>query len=89
MTSAKKKIPHPGIIVRGEMEYLGIGPEELAYRLSLDVVTVRQLIAGKCNISPEIAKKLEQAVGSTAEQWLRIQDAYNARESLERWGAMP
>ena len=80
MTSAKKKIPHLGIIVRGEMEYLGIGPEELALRLNLDVVTVRQLIAGKCNISPEIAKKLEQAVGSTAVQWMRIQALYETHK---------
>ena len=80
MVSAKKNIPHAGIIVRGEMEYLGIRPEELARRLNLDVTTVGQLIAGKCIISPEIAKKLEQVIGSTDEQWLRIQAAYETHK---------
>ena len=75
-------ILHPGVIVRGEMEYLGIKVEELAQRMSLEVDTLRLLIAGECNVSPQIAEKLEQAIGSTAEQWLRIQDTYNARESL-------
>lgn len=82
MTSAKKNIPHPGIIMRGEMEYFGIGAEELAQLMNLDVATVLLLIAGKCNISQVIAEQLERTIGSTAEQWLRIQDAYNARESL-------
>jgi len=82
MTRAKKNIVHPGIIVFGEMEYLGIKVEELAKRMSLEVETLRLLIAGECNVSPELAEKLEQAIGSTAEQWLRIQDTYNTRESL-------
>ncbi|SNY79841.1 HigA family addiction module antitoxin [Enterobacter sp. CC120223-11] len=82
MTSTKKNIPHPGVIVHGEMEYLGITDDELAQQMSLEVEILRLLIEGKCSISEEIAKKLEQAIGSTAEQWLRIQETYNARESL-------
>lgn len=82
MATTEKNILHPGIIVRGEMEYLKIDVEELALRMNLEVATVRLLIAGKCNVSPVIAEKLEHAIGSTAEQWLRIQNAYNARISL-------
>lgn len=82
MARTKKNIVHPGIIVCGEMEYLGITVEELAQRMSLEADTLRLLIAGEGNVSPEIAEKLEQVIGSTAEQWLRIQDTYNAWESL-------
>lgn len=82
MTSTKKNSLHPGVIVRGEMEYLGIKVEELAQRMSIEVETLRLLIEAKCNVSPEIAAKLEQAIGSTTEQWLRIQNTYNVRESL-------
>lgn len=51
-------------------------------------ITRQQLynvINGKSAITPEMAIRLEQGIGSTAEGWLRLQAAYNL--AIARAGA--
>jgi antitoxin HigA-1 len=38
---------------------------------------VAHIIAGRSAITPELAVKLEKAIGSTADAWLRMQSAHD------------
>jgi addiction module HigA family antidote len=42
------------------------------------------LIAGRSAITPEMAVKLEMAIGSTADAWLRMQMRYDLAQVRER-----
>lgn len=69
--------PHPGRVVSGEMEFLNIGVRELARALDVAPSTIQRVIAEKASLTPEMAIKLAHVIGSTPEQWLRLQDAYS------------
>ncbi|HSS99433.1 MAG TPA: HigA family addiction module antitoxin [Terriglobales bacterium] len=42
------------------------------------------LIAGRSGITPEMAVKLEKAIGSTADTWLRMQMNYDLAQVRKR-----
>ncbi|MGV7961514.1 HigA family addiction module antitoxin [Photorhabdus tasmaniensis] len=69
--------PHPGRVVSGEMEFLDISQRELARALNVAPSTIQRVIAEKASITPEMAVRLAHVIGSTPEQWLRLQDAYS------------
>ena len=52
-------------------------------------VTRQQLhnvLSGKSVISPEMALRLERAIGSSAEHWLRLQSAYDLAQARKAAG---
>lgn len=69
--------PHPGRVVSSEMEFLNIGVRELARALDVAPSTIQRVIAEKASLTPEMSIKLAHVLGSTPEQWLRLQDAYS------------
>lgn len=69
---------HPGQVIAGEMEFLKMNVLQLAGALDVEPLTVDLLLAGKAAVTPDMAFRLAQAIGSTQEQWLRLQAAYDA-----------
>ncbi|EGS9065868.1 HigA family addiction module antidote protein [Salmonella enterica] len=69
---------HPGQVIAGEMEFLKMNVLQLAGALDVEPLTVDLLLVGKAAVTPDMAFRLAQAIGSTPEQWLRIQAAYDA-----------
>ncbi|MCX2499514.1 HigA family addiction module antitoxin [Plesiomonas shigelloides] len=70
--------PHPGSLI---LEYVidhGDSVAALAQRLDIDVLELTNVVDGCCAISPEMAQRLEAALGLSADLWLRMQDAYDA-----------
>lgn len=68
---------HPGRIVRDDLEALGLSVAEAAEGLGISRQQLYNVINGKSSITPEMAIRLEQGIGSTAGAWLRMQSAYN------------
>ena len=46
--------------------------------------TLSRLINRKSSVSPEMAVRLSMAFGSTAEMWLRLQNAYDLAQTRKR-----
>jgi addiction module HigA family antidote len=72
---------HPGRIVRGEIEFLGISVAEAARGLGITRQQLYRIIRGESGISPDVALRLEQAIGSTADHWLRMQASYDLAQA--------
>ena len=84
--------PHPGEILR---EYLGdITITEAAVKLGVNRVTLSRVVSGASGISADMAYRLAQAFGTSAEMWAGMQmqyDLYQAgevkRPKIERFAA--
>lgn len=72
-----KNPPHPGIGIRDEIEELGLSVAEAAEGLGVTRQQLYRVINGKSGITPEMAFRLEKAIGSTADMWLRLQTSYD------------
>ena len=68
-----KNPPHPGELIGDNLEELGISITDAARGLGITRQQLHNLIAGRSGITPEMAVKLEQALGSTADTWLKMQ----------------
>jgi len=67
--------PHPGEVLR---EYLGDTPvTDAAEALGVGRATISRLLSGKSSISPDMAIRLGQALGTTPELWAHLQVAYD------------
>jgi antitoxin HigA-1 len=72
-----KNPPHPGRVVRQEcIEPLGLSITEAAHALGVTRTTLSELVNGKRGISPEMAVRLSQVFGGSAESWLTQQAQY-------------
>ena len=66
-----KNPPHPGIVVLHDcIEPLGLTITDAAAALHVTRTTLPELVNGKRGISPEMAVRLEQVFGGSAESWL-------------------
>jgi antitoxin HigA-1 len=79
-----KNPPHPGRLVRDSVEELGLSVAEAAKGLGVTRQQLYRVIKGECAISPEMAVRLEKAIGSTAGAWLRMQVNYDLAQIRSR-----
>ena len=86
-----KNPPHPGSVVLHDcIEPLGLTITDAAAALHVTRTTLSELVNGKRGISPEMAVRLEQVFGGSAESWLVQQVQYDLarvkprRVSLQR-----
>ncbi len=74
---AMKSPPHPGHLLRADIEALGLTVAEAAEGLGVTRQQVYNVLNGKSAVTPEMAVRLEKGIGSTAETWLNLQTAYD------------
>ncbi|MGP0061620.1 MAG: HigA family addiction module antitoxin [Beijerinckiaceae bacterium] len=79
-----KSPPHPGIGLRDEIEGLGLTVAKAAKALGVTRQQLYRLINGDCGITPEMALRLEMAIGSSADFWLRLQMNYELAQVRQR-----
>ena len=79
-----KNPPHPGLGLRDDLEALGVTVAAAAVGLGVTRQQLYNVLRGKSGISPDMALRLEKGVGSTAENWLALQMAYDLAQARMR-----
>ena len=77
MDMAMKNPAHPGTLIRDDIEELRVTVAEAAVALGVTRQQLYRVIRGESGISPEMAVRLEKALGGSAEAWLRMQINYD------------
>jgi antitoxin HigA-1 len=73
-----KNPPHPGgVVLRQCIEPLGLTITKAAAALGVTRTTLSELVHGKRGISPEMAVRLSQVFGGSAESWVTQQAQYD------------
>ena len=72
-----KNPSHPGDLVSGSLDELGVSVTDGAKALGVTPSALSRLINRKAGVSAEMAVRLEEALGSTAGFWLRLQLNYD------------
>ncbi len=76
---------HPGEILRSSIEEgLGLTVTAVAKGLGVSRKTLSAIVNERSGISPEMAIRLEKGIGSTAEQWLLMQAAYDLAQAQKQ-----
>lgn len=68
---------HPGHFLQKELIDREISQVKLAQHIKVAPGVINLICNGKRNISPEMAKKLASALGTTAELWMNLQNSYD------------
>lgn len=71
-----KYVPHPGEILKDELEARGWSQRDLAYVLGLPEQSISRIIKGSIGISAAMSKKLGAALGISEELFTKLQSAY-------------
>ena len=77
-STGMKSPPHPGRLLRDDLDMLGISVAGAADALGVTRSQLHRVLSGTSAISPEMALRLEVVIGGSAEHWLRMQAAYAA-----------
>jgi addiction module HigA family antidote len=74
--------PHPGRSIRdGCLEPLGLSVTDAANLLGVARHTLSRILNGQAGVSPEMAIRLEKAGWSNADQWMRLQAAFELAQA--------
>lgn len=80
---------HPGAVLREDvLPALKLTQARFAELLGVSRITVAKVLNERAGVSPEFALRLEKLLGTTAESWLRMQQAvelWQARQQPERF----
>jgi addiction module HigA family antidote len=77
-------VPHPGEVLKDELETRGLSAHVLAIALRLPASRISQIVRGQRAITPETALRLARYFGGSAAIWLRLQVAHDlARAEAE------
>ena len=79
-----KNPSHPGRLIKADIDELGRSVVEAANALGISRQQLHSVIAGRAGVTPEMAVRLEKALGSTAHTWLRMQMNYDLAQIRAR-----
>ena len=68
---------HPGERIADDLEELGLSVAVAAKALGISRQQLHNVIAARAGVTPEMALRLEKALGSAAQKWLAMQSEYN------------
>jgi antitoxin HigA-1 len=72
-----KSPPHPGGLVRDNLEELGLSTANAAKALGVTRQQLHNVVTCRSAITPEMAVRFEKAFGGAADTWLRMQAAFD------------
>lgn len=72
-----KNPAHPGRIIKGSIDELELSVQQAADAMEIAKNTLYRIIRGENGVTADMAVRLEAVIGSTADQWLRLQNAYD------------
>ncbi len=77
--------PHPGEVLKdGVLDGTNLTVTEFANSIGMSRVAVSRVLHGAASISPEMALRLEGALGTSAEMWLGMQADYDLWHARKR-----
>jgi len=76
--------PHPGTIIKSELDYLKTSVTEFANILGISREALSRVLNGKANISINLARRLEAAGFSSANTWLQMQLKYDLWQDSQK-----
>lgn len=79
----------PGEFIKDELEARNWTQEDLAWIMGRDLRVVNEIIKGRRSITPETARALGEALGTTAQYWMNLQAAYQLASSQSQGEAIP
>ena len=92
LRNPQRRPTHPGALLREDvLPALDITQGKLAELLGVSRLTVSQLLHEHRALSPDMALRLEKLTGTSAESWLRMQEAvdlWEARQQPEKFKAI-
>jgi antitoxin HigA-1 len=75
---------HPGELLGDTLEELSLSISAAAEGLGVTRQQLHNVISGRSGVTAEMAVRLEKAIGSTADTWLKLQMAYDLAEVRKR-----
>ena len=72
-----RRAVHPGKVLKGELEELGITPTEFARQIAVPPNRVSQIIAGKRSVTGDTALRFGHWFGVEPQFWLNLQAQYD------------
>ena len=92
LRNPNRRPTHPGAILREDvLPGLAMSQGQFAELLGVSRLTVSQLLHEHRALSPDMAMRLEKLLGSSAESWLRMQEAvdlWEARQEPQRFASI-
>jgi antitoxin HigA-1 len=79
--------PHPGEILKDELESRGLSAHALSVALRLPASRMGEIVRGRRAISPDTALRLARYLGGSAAIWLRLQVAYDLSQAEAKFGS--
>jgi antitoxin HigA-1 len=79
-----KNPAHPGLLVKECLADLDLSVAEAARAIGVTRQQLYRVINGTCGVTPEMALRFEQAFGSTADTWLKMQMNYDLAQIRRR-----
>lgn len=78
--------PHPGAVLQDTIlrDDGGLTVTEFAERLGVSRVALSRVVNGRAGVSAELAIRLGQALGTSAEVWMRLQVARDLWEASKK-----
>ncbi len=83
-----KNPPHPGRLVKREIEELGLTITEAATALGVTRQALNNLVNQKGGISSEMAIRLSKALGSTPDMWVKLWAQYDLAQAMKKADAI-
>ena len=81
---AMKSPAHPGRLLKDDIEALGLTVADAAQSLGVTRQQLYRVLNGSSGISPEMAFRLEKAIGTSADTWLRMQMSFDLADVRRR-----
>ncbi len=77
---------HPGVVLKDELEELGVTPTEFSRQIGVPPNRISQIIAGKRAVTGDTALRLGHWFGTEPQFWLNLQTAYDIRIAAGKAG---
>lgn len=72
---------HPGEILRGELDELGLSAKALAKALGVPVNRITMILNGQRGVSADTALRLARYFGTTPQLWMNLQKSWELRRA--------
>ena len=72
---------HPGEILRGELDELGLSANALSKALGVPVNRVTMILNGQRGVSADTALRLARYFGTTPQLWMNLQNTWELRRA--------